>query len=362
MKALILLGGLGTRLRPFTLNKPKPLLPILNRPFFSYQLDQLRKHGVRDVILALGYQAGHFRRFLGDGRKHGMRFAYSLEEQPLGTGGAIRKAEALLGGPAFILNGDVLSDVDLAKMYKEHRRNKADATLALVSVKDPSSFGLIETAPSGRIRRFVEKPSPDEMNVDTINAGYYLFEPSVVRRIPADRPVSIERDVFPKLLGEGLPLYGHLHRGYWSDIGTMKSYWETHMDLLGEASFAKGGRSKKVREGLWVQGSCRLHNAVKVQGTAVLGEGCRVASNVVFSGRVCVGPRCVIGENAHLSDCVVHEGTRIGAYVRVENALVGERCRIEAHGHVGPGQVLAGGSVLGPHSRPVAGLVQDSHD
>lgn len=358
MKALILLGGLGTRLRPFTLEKPKPLLPVLNRPFFSYQLDQLKKFGVRDVVLALGYQAAHFRRHLGNGRKWGMRFIYSQEKTPLGTGGAIRKAFGHLTGGTFIMNGDVLCDIDLGRLLATHRKMKADGTLSLVPVQDPSAYGLIETDKAGRIRTFIEKPSPEEMTVNTINAGYYFFELPVLRSIPENQPVSIERDVFPKLLKNGYKLGGYLHRGYWSDIGTLKSYWETHMDLLDRIGGAAPAGARRVRESLWAGRGARLHNVVKVQGTALLGDRCVVGPNAVFRGRVCIGARCVIGENVHLTDCVVHDGTVIHRDAALENCLVGERCVIGENTHVGPGQVLANGTVLNPYSRPVAGLVR----
>lgn len=362
MKAVILLGGLGTRLRPFTLHRPKPLVPVLNKPFFSYQLESLRRYGVRDVILALGYQAGYFRRHLGNGRAWGMRFAYSLETTPLGTGGAIRKALPHLSGTTLVLNGDVLCDIDFSKLIGLHRRKKADGTLALVSVKDPSAYGLIEFDRSSCIRRFVEKPSPEEITTDTINAGFYVFEMPLIRHIPADRPVSIERDVFPKLAQEGFTLYAYVHKGYWSDIGTLKSYWETHMDLLADAKKLedKVAGVKLLRPGLWAGRQTKVHNAVKVQGTALLGEGCRVGANVVFRGRVCVGPRCVIEDEAVLSDCVVHAGTRVGAHARVENCLVGEGCRVGEDSHVGPNEVLADRSVLNPYSRQVAGLTRET--
>jgi mannose-1-phosphate guanylyltransferase len=362
MKALILLGGLGTRLRPFTLNKPKPLLPVLNKPFFSYQLGQLKKHGIKDVILALGYQAAHFKRHLGNGRAWGMKFTYSQEETPLGTGGAIRKAYPLLNGPTFILNGDVLCNVDFSKLLKTHRAKKADGTLTLVAVKDPSAFGLIETDAAGKIRKFIEKPSAEEMTVNTINAGFYLFELPVIRYIPENQPVSIERDVFPKLLKNGYTLGGYVHNGYWSDIGTLKSYWDTHMDLMDNISESLPADVKKLREGLWAGAGTKLHNAIKVQGTAILGPKCRVAANVVFRGRVCLGARCVIGENVHLSDCVVHEGTVIGSDTQLENCLVGEDCEIGDNCHVGPNEVLANGSVLKPYSRQVAGLLRSPED
>jgi mannose-1-phosphate guanylyltransferase len=323
MNALILLGGLGTRLRPFTLDRPKPLLPLLNRPFIAHQLDQLKKCGVRRVVLALGYKAAHFRRVLGDGKKWGVRFVYSLEKEPLGTGGAIRNALPHLEGPALILNGDAYSDMDLGALIKFHRAKKAKGTLALYRVENPSAFGLVAVDSRGRVIRFLEKPSAEEAAaVATINAGAYFFEPEVIQRIPAGRAVSIEREVFPALLRESVALYGFLHRGYWADIGTLKTYWGTHRDLLGSRALAA--------------------------------PGTRIVKGAVLEGFVCLGENCVVEAGARLRDSVVLAGTRIGPGSEVVKSLVGEKCRIGAHCRVGPNQVLAGGSVLKDHSHVVA--------
>lgn len=358
MKALILLGGLGSRLRPFTLEKPKPLLPVLNRPFFSYQLKQLKKFGVREVVLALGYRAAHFRSHLGSGGQWNMRFIYSLEKTPLGTGGAIRNSIRWLDGPTFILNGDILCDIDLAELARWHRGRKAGGTLALAWVENPASFGLIETDGRGRIRRFIEKPSPSEATAHTINAGYYLFQPEVIRRIPPGRPVSIEREVFPELVKEGFPLYGYHHRGYWSDIGTLQSYWNTHRDLMRNPLMS--GKVRRVRPGLWAEPGCRLPRSLKVRGRVLLGAGCSIGDGTVFEGTVCIGSRGVIGDGAYLSDCVLHEGTTIGAQARIEGALVGARCRVGDFCRVGPNQVLANGTVLPAYSQQVPGLTRSS--
>jgi NDP-sugar pyrophosphorylase family protein len=356
MKALILLGGLGTRLRPFTLSKPKPLLPILNRPFISYQIEQLKAHGIRDVVLALGYHSAHFRKHLGNGRQWGMRFTYSFEKTPLGTGGAIRNALRYLEGTTVILNGDVLSDFNLSEIVRWHRKKKALGTLTLVRVKDPSSFGLIETLRNGKIRRFLEKPSAEEVTVDTINAGCYVFEPAVVKMIPEGRAVSIEREVFPKLVQEGHPLYGYLYDGYWSDIGTLKTYWENHMTLLKRWVSRDSASVRKIRDGVWGEAGCVVSRDVKVQGRVLMGKACRIAAGAVFRGNVCIGDRCVIDENVVLSDCVIHSDTHIGRHSQIEKSLIGEKSVVYEQCHVGPNEVLANGSRLNPYSRQIPGL------
>jgi NDP-sugar pyrophosphorylase family protein len=354
MKALILLGGLGTRLKPLTSFSPKPLLPILNRPFIGYQLDLLKKYGVREVVLALGHQAAHFRRALGDGRRWGVRLTYSLEKEPLGTGGAIRLALPHLSGPAYILNGDVLSDFDLGQLAAVHRHRKADATVVLVEVDDPSHFGLVETDREGTVRRFLEKPSGGKSLVRTVNAGCYLFSPKVVERIPSGRAVSIEREIFPALLSEKFRVGSFLHRGYWSDIGTLSRYWRTHRDLHERGEWPKG---LTLRKGLRLEKGVVVGKSPKVLGTAVIGEGAWVGDHVEFEGHVTLGARTRIESSVRLSDCVILEGVRIGSHTRVEKSIIGPQSVVGSHCFVGPDQVLGSGARLPSHSQVFPGLM-----
>lgn len=355
MNALILLGGMGSRLRPLTLSRPKPLLPILNRPFISYQINLLKKFGVKRVVLALGHQAAHFRRQLGTGKNWGVQFVYSLEKEPLGTGGAIRHAIPHLKGPVVILNGDILSDFDLGRMAALHKRKQAEATLALVGVEDPSAFGLVETDEKGRILRFLEKPSGDTFPVRTVNAGCYLFEPHVVERIPVGRSVSIEREIFPRFLSEGLRLESFLHRGYWSDIGTLKSYWQTHQDLHEVGRWPGDLRPKG---GLLRSEGSRIEKNVIIHGTALVGPKTWVGPSVTLKGRVTLGDRVRIEEGAFVEDSVILEGVMIGPRSRVERSIVGAGSVIESDCRVGPDQVVGAGSRLSPYSQVVLGLTE----
>ncbi len=359
MKALILLGGLGSRLRPLTVDRPKPLLPILNRPFIAYQIDLLKKFGVREVVLGLGHKAAAFRRQLGTGKEWGVKFIYSLEKEPLGTGGAIRHALDHLNGPAFILNGDVLSDFDLKALAETHRKAKADATLALVAVDNPAAYGLVESDPAGLIRRFLEKPPATETvevhEKARVNAGCYLFEPKVVERIPVGRAVSIEREIFPALLEEGFRLAGFFHRGYWSDIGTLKTYWRTHADLQEMGLWPPGLRS---RGGMHLGRGAVVGAGVRVLGTAVVGAGVRLGARVTLEGRVTIGAGARIEDDARLSDCVVLEGAHIGARTQVERSLLGSKVVIGADCRIGPDQVLADRARLPSHSQALPGLTE----
>jgi NDP-sugar pyrophosphorylase family protein len=346
VKAILLLGGLGTRLRPFTLHRPKPLLPVLNRPILFYQLAQVKAAGVREVILALGHKAAHFRRSMGDGRKWGMRFRYSIENEPLGTGGAIGLAGRFADGPALVLNGDILSDIDLAAFAAFHRKKRAEATLALTPVEDPSAFGVIETDRTGRVLSFTEKPPPGQAPANTINAGFYLFEPSVFRAIPAGRPVSVERETFPALLAAQRPLYGFRHDGFWADVGTLPSYLAVHAGLLRRydawrTRFRLGGR--RLRPGVWADRGVVVAPSARLKGRVLLGEGCRVGGDVRLEGTVCVGPRVVIAPGAYIKDSILHAGARVGANARLDGAVVGEKARLPAGAVLPPGAAAAPG-------------------
>ncbi len=222
MKAILLIGGLGTRLRPFTLKTPKPLLPILNRPFLSYQINFLKSQGIRDIILCTAYKPETVRRLFGNGRSLGLRLSYVHETSPLGTGGAIKNAEPLIKGCTLICNGDIFMDLPVHEFHRFHRKKKALVSIALTRVKDPRAYGLIQTDRDGRIRRFIEKPDWKDVVCDTINAGAYLFEPDVFKLIPPQTVFSVERQLFPTLLRLKRPLYAKTFPGYWLDIGTVE--------------------------------------------------------------------------------------------------------------------------------------------
>jgi mannose-1-phosphate guanylyltransferase len=224
--AVLLVGGEGTRLRPLTEWLPKPMLPIANRPFLEHQIEHLREHGVDRVILSCGYLPGPIRDHFGD------RLEYAIEPQPLGTGGAIRFSAGGIDETFVVCNGDVLTDLDLTALVSQHRRRGARATIALHRVDDPSAYGLVRTDGDGRVTAFVEKPSPGEVDVDTINAGTYVLEPAVLELIEPGRAVSVEREVFPRLIGEGL--YASVGEGRWRDIGTPESYLAANLEQMPE--------------------------------------------------------------------------------------------------------------------------------
>lgn len=353
MKALLLLGGLGTRLRPLTLHRPKPLLPVMNRPLIAHQLEGLRAVGVREVVLALGHKAAHFRRRLGDGRRWGYRFRYSIETAPLGTGGAVRNALKFLDGTTMVLNGDIISDLDPRLLLRAHRRVRAQATLALVEVPDPSAFGVVQSDRAGRITAFLEKPAPGRTSDRSINAGHYVFEPEVVRRIPPGRAVSIEREIFPALIQEGYRFFAWTHRGYWSDVGTLPAYWRTHRDLHERGLWPADAR---LRGGVRAAPGARPGRGLTRRGTALLGRSVRLGAGCRLEGPVTLGDGVRVGAGVLLSGCVVLEGARIGDRARIEGAVIGARAVIGADARLGPGLVLGDGARWPAFSQTAPGL------
>src|SRR5919202_2132482 len=233
MQALILAGGKGTRLRPLTVYTPKPIVPICNRPFLLYQIDTLKRAGITDITLSLSYQPFKIEQQLGDGTEFGVKLSYTVEPQPMGTAGAYKFAEDLIREPTVVFNGDILTDLDLKAVIREHNERKATATIVLTPVSNPSAYGLVETERDGRVRRFLEKPKADEITVNTINAGTYILEPRVLDYIPANENHSFEYGLFPTLLERGERFFAHIpQRTYWMDIGTPARYLQAHHDLL----------------------------------------------------------------------------------------------------------------------------------
>lgn len=338
MRAVILIGGMGTRLRPFTLATPKPLLPVLNRPFLEYQFQVLSRHGVKEVVLCTSYRADAFRRAFGTGSRLGLKISYVRERIPLGTGGALKNAESLLKGTTLVLNGDVLNAFDLGAFLKFHRARKAEISIALTRVKDPTRYGLVLTDDKGMVRRFLEKPSWDEVVSNSVNAGAYLFEPSVLSHIPKGKPYSLERGLFPERLAEGARIAGYVAPGYWIDIGSVEAYLQVHLDLLqGLAPFKAGAKARPFKN----------HDGARVTA----GAGTKAAEFSRFAGSVSLGAKVSIGRGAQLTDCVVLDGAVIGDGARLERCVVGPKARVGTHATLGPGAALAGGSSVGDYSQ-----------
>jgi mannose-1-phosphate guanylyltransferase len=355
MQAVILVGGEGTRLRPLTSTVPKPVVPLVDRPFISYMLEWLRVHGIDDVIMSCGFLATSVRNVLGDGSAYGIRLRFVEEPDPRGTAGALKFAESLLDERFLMLNGDVLTDIDLTEQIAQHELTGARATLALVPVDDPSAYGLVCLDDDRAVEDFIEKPSSDRIDTNLISAGAYVLEREILELVPADRNVSIEREVWPRLIGSGL--YGYPSESYWLDIGTPARYLQGTFDIL------EGNVQTAVRERLGegymsvsasAQVSGRAIPPAVIEAGAIVAEGAHVGSLVVLGNDVKIGAgstveRAVIlngseiGENCTLRDCIVAAGCVIGAGTHIrEGSVLGEGVT------VGADNTIAGGARVFP--------------
>jgi mannose-1-phosphate guanylyltransferase len=357
MQALILAGGEGTRLRPLTSTVPKPVVPLVDRPFIAFMLDWLRGHGVDDIVMSCGHLASGVRNVLGDGSAYGVRLRYVEEPQPLGTGGAVKFAESLLDERFLMLNGDVLTDLDIAAQLALHDARDAQATLALTPVEDPSAYGLVRTRADGRVTGFVEKPAPDQIDTHNISAGIYVLERSVLELLAPDRPASIERDVFPRLVGDGL--YACVGEGYWRDIGTPERYLEGTFDILeGTVTTAV---AERMRDGyvLLEPGS---ENAGRVIPSALVERDCRIAAGARIGGRVVLEAGVTVGEDTTIERAVVLRGSRIGANCRLSGCIVaggvevGDNTHVEGLAVLGEGVTIGAGNVVTNGARVFPGV------
>lgn len=345
MKAILLAGGKGTRLRPLTLHTPKPIVPIFDKPFLAYQIGLLRQvPGIDEVILSLNYQPRRLEETFGDGAGLGVKLRYVVEPSPLGTGGAIKFAAKGVSDTLVVFNGDVMTAVDVAAVVARHRERRAKATIVLTPVDNPSAYGLVETDADGHVLRFLEKPSPDQITCDTINAGIYVLEPETLERIPKDTPYSIERGYFPSLVANHETFVAYVERGYWIDIGTPEKYRDVHRDIfdgrcpLGPAGIASGqpviAPDARVEPGAVLEGPCFLDSGVVVKA------GARIGPYSVL------GKSVLIEEDAKVEGAIVWPNARIGRDARVGAALVGRSCYVGKNAEVGPQAILGDKTTL----------------
>jgi NDP-sugar pyrophosphorylase family protein len=341
MQALILAGGKGTRLRPLTMHTPKPIVPIANQPFLLYQLELLKRADVRDVILSLSYQPQKIEDKLGDGTDYNVRVSYVVEASPLGTAGAYRNAASLISETTVVFNGDVLTDIDMNEVIRFHRERQAAATIVLAPVPNPTEYGLVETEKDGRVRRFLEKPKPEEVTCDTINAGIYILEPRVLDYVPEGEPFMFEYGVFPQLLDRKEPFFAYLWRGYWRDIGTPLSYLQATRDVI-------AGRVKLLEPPSAERGE-KFDATAGIEAPSAVDPSCTLKAGVQIINSV-VSRNCYIEERARIENSVVRGGTRVGAGSTVQGAVIGKGCHIGRAVEI-KGAVLGDKSVVTDYSQ-----------
>ena len=353
MKAILLAGGKGTRLRPLTIHTPKPIVPIFNRPFLHYQLDLLKQvPEIDEVILSLNYQPRRIEEVFGDGSDAGLAIRYVVEPAPLGTAGAVRYAGESLHDSIVVFNGDVLTQVNLAAVIALHRERKARATIVLTPVENPTAYGLVETDERSNIRRFLEKPKPDEITCNTINAGIYVLEPDTFDRIPKDTPWSIERSFFPSLIERGETFVAYVDDGYWIDIGTPEKYMQVHRDIMdGRFTGHRAGPFSAAPGAPWVSRQARVEEGVVVDGPCFVDEGAVIKTGARIGAYSVVGRHVHVEEHAVLERAIVWANTRISQEALVRRSILGRHCHIGRNAAIEDGVVLGDKSVVTDYSR-----------
>jgi mannose-1-phosphate guanylyltransferase/phosphomannomutase len=346
MKAVILAGGEGTRLRPLTSNQPKPMLPIANVPMMRHVLRLLTKHGFDDIVVTVAFLANQIRNYFGDGGEFGVRMRYATEDSPLGTAGSVRNAMDELDEPFLVIAGDVITDIDLGAVVKAHTDREAFASIALKRVNNPVDFGIVITRDDGSIDRFLEKPTWGQVFSDTINTGIYVLEPGVFDFIPAGEVVDFSGDVFPAVLERGLPLLGTVVEGYWEDVGTLEAYRAAHEDALAER-VELDIPGFKLRDGVWAGEGSDISPDARVEGPVLVGDNTRVEAGAELRPFTVLGSDVVVKSNASIERTVVHDHVYVGGSARLRGAVVGRASDLRRNVHLDEGVVIGNDCFIG---------------
>ncbi len=359
MKAVILVGGEATRLRPLTYNTPKAMVPVLNAPFLEHVIRHLSSHGIKDIILAQSHFSQPIESYFGNGSQFGVKLRHIIEDIPLGTAGAVKNAEKYLDETFLVLNGDIFTDLDITAMIAFHQAKKAKATIALTSVDDPTSYGLVETNARGRVTRFLEKPSREQITTNMINAGTYILEPDTLNRIPPQTNFSFERGLFPLLLDQGEPIYAYPSAVYWIDMGTPEKYLQLHRDLLSGSS---AQHSCPAGEEVVIGEQSSIDPAAQLKGPILLGSNCTIGHNVRLIGPVVIGSGSTISEGAVIEASVIWRNARLEPGVNLRDSIIADNVRLNAnsiiHGSVlGDNVTVVSGAKLEPGSKIPPGTI-----
>ena len=351
IRAVVMAGGEGTRLRPLTSNQPKPMVPIVGKPCIEHILELLREHSFTDVVVTLAFLPQAIRSYFGDGSSLGMNIEYSVEESPLGTAGSVRLATQglRLNETFLVISGDALCDIDLGELVAYHREKRAAVTIGLKSVENPLEFGIVVTDEDGKVERFLEKPSWGQVFSDTINTGIYVIEPEVMRHVPTDRPYDFSKELFPLLLEMGRPIYGAVCEGYWQDIGNLDQFRQANFDALDEKVRLQLP-GIKLRGDVWIGEGVEIDDVEGVVGPAFVGDYCRIAPDASVGAYTVLASGATLRERARVSRSIVDAGTYIGRSALVEGAILGRNCDVRSHARVHEGVAVGDHVTLGDQS------------
>ncbi|MBM3694005.1 MAG: mannose-1-phosphate guanyltransferase, partial [Actinobacteria bacterium] len=349
MKAVILAGGEGTRLRPLTSNQPKPMMPLVNKPMLEHIVGLLVAHGIDDIVVTIAYLGNQIRDYFGDGTDFGVRMRYAAEDQPLGTAGSVRNAADELEETFLVISGDVLTDIDLTAFIDAHRASGALASIALKRVENPLDFGIVITRPDGSIERFLEKPTWGEVFSDTINTGIYVLEPEIFRYIAPDEVVDFSGDVFPAVLAAGGTIHGHVAEGYWEDVGTTEAYLRAHADVLdGRVDVEVSGFV--LADGVWLGEGAEVHPDARLVAPVVVGPNCRIDAGAELRPYTVLGTDVVVRPEAMLERTVCHDHVFVGPDVHARGAVIGRSTDLRAHARLDEGVVVGDECFVGEHA------------
>ncbi|MDJ1180274.1 mannose-1-phosphate guanyltransferase [Roseofilum sp. BLCC_M91] len=351
MRAVLMAGGSGTRLRPLTCELPKPMVPVLNRPIAEHIVRLLKQHHIDEVITTLYYLPDVMRNHFQDGREFGIQMTYAVEEeQPLGTAGCVKNVSELLRSPFLVISGDCITDFDLSAAIAFHTQKKSMATLVLTRVPNPLEFGVVITGRDGRIQRFLEKPSSSEVFSDTVNTGIYILEPEVLDYLPAQEEADFSKDLFPFLLAQGKPLYGYIAEGYWCDIGHLDAYRESQYSALAKRINLEVSYPKRS-PGLWIGDNTSIDPTVNIEPPVLIGNNCRIGSHVHIEPGTIIGDNVTIGSHATLKRPIIWNGAIIGDESHLRACVVGRGTRIDRRAHVLEGAIVGSLSTVGEEAR-----------
>lgn len=330
-KAVLLVGGEGTRLRPLTYTTTKAMVPVLNRPFVEYQIRHLQSHDITEIILAMGYKPDSIKDYFEKTGNVATKIIYSIEQVPLGTAGAVKNAVPYIDKDEtlFVLNGDVFTDLDLTDMLNFHRAKRAKVTIALTPVDDPTQFGVVELDSQRRVLRFIEKPSRQEVTSNLINAGVYIIEPDILERIPHGKRFMFEHDVFPQVISDGEPIYGYPTNAYWIDMGTPEKYLQLNRDLLcGKCRLNASIATDNIAN------QRQVYSQAKLIGPVLIDGGCTIGKDVQIKGPSLIGSECSIQDNTLIEESVLWARVRIGEQAIIKNCIIASNIHIENNAHI----------------------------
>jgi len=355
MKAVVMAGGEGTRLRPLTSNQPKPMVPVVGKPCMEHILELLREHGMSDVIVTVAFLPQAIRSYFGQGESLGMQIGYSVEESPLGTAGSVRLAARQLDETFLVISGDALCDVDLSKLVAFHKEKGAAVTIGLKSVDNPLEFGIVVTDEDGRIERFLEKPSWGQVFSDPINTGIYVLEPEVLKHVPTDRPYDFSKELFPYLLEMGRPMYGYVMDGYWQDIGNLDQFRTANFDALDE-KVRLNIPGIRIRGNVWLGEGVEIGDLEQIEGPAYIGNYCRIAAGASVGSHSVLSNSVTLRERTRTTRSVIDASTHIGRSSLIEGAILGRSCDIRGHVRIHEGVAIGDEVTIGAESVIMPGV------